>query len=489
MAKESEQSADPSTGNPLPIPPSLAEVTGSSGDGALSGRDVAPIPPLDSRPWYAEVTRYQWLVLALASAGWVFDTFSGQVYVITRVDMLNEMLGKSATSGDVARWGEWLLAVFLLGGVVGGIACGSLADRFGRKPILSATILCYSIFMGLTYFATNIWQIVALRFLVALGVGGEWAVAAALVAEVFPPRARARASGIFHATSVLGNWAAGLAGLVVLTNWRLAYLMGLAPALLVLWVWKQVKEPDRWQKAEHSTQARGRFRDLLGHARWARPAWLGLGLAAVGLGTFWGVTMAGKDLTQNLLIREYSAANRAAIADGKIIKEPLLKNGVTKTQADDADYWSTMALGIVEMAGGGLGLLCMGPLTEYLGRRRAFALMLVASLLIVPLTCYAPQTYGEMLCIIPFFGFFTLGMHAGFAIYFPELFPNHLRATGTGFCFNGGRLVAAPILFLSGELKQSMSLQLAICILASLFLVGLVLLLFMPETKGQPLPE
>ncbi len=202
----------------------------------------------------------------MASAGWVFDTFAGQVYVITRVDMLNEMLGKTATEGDVARWGEWLLAVFLLGGVVGGITCGSLADRFGRKPILSATILCYSIFLGLTYFATNIWQIVALRFLVALGVGGEWAVAAALVAEVFPPRARARASGIFHATSVLGNWAAGLAGLVVLTNWRLAYLMGLAPAVLVLWVWKQVKEPERWQKAEHSIQPRGRFRDLLGNA-------------------------------------------------------------------------------------------------------------------------------------------------------------------------------------------------------------------------------
>ncbi len=199
--------------------------------------------------------------------------------------------------------------------------------------------------------------------------------------------------------------------------------------------------------------------------------------------------MAGKDLTQTLLIRDYKAANQAAIAAGTKITEPLLKNGVTKKQADDADYWSTMALGIVEMAGGGLGLLCFGPLAERLGRRKAFALMFVASLFVVPLTCYAPQTYGQMLCIIPFFGFFTLGLHAGFAIYFPELFPNHLRATGTGFCFNGGRLLAAPILFLSGELKQSIPLRQAICLLASLFLVGLVLLLFLPETKGQPLPE
>jgi hypothetical protein len=265
--------------------------------------------------------------------------------------------------------------------------------------------------------------------------------------------------------------------------------MGLAPALLVLWVWKQVREPERWQKAEHSGQQRGRFRDLLGQAQWAKPALLGLGLGAVGLGTFWGVTVAGQSLTKDLLLRNSRAANASAAKSGHPTAEPLNKDGVTKEQLEVADRDSKFAFGIIEWIGGGLGLLSFGPLAERLGRRKAFALMLVLSAIIVPITCYWPQTYWQMLCIIPVFGFCTLSIHAGYAIYFPELFPNHLRATGTGFCFNGGRLVAAPILFFSGALKEAMDLRNAVALLGSLFLVGLILLCFLPETKGRPLPE
>jgi MFS family permease len=149
------------------------------------------------------------------------------------------------------------------------------------------------------------------------------------------------------------------------------------------------------------------------------------------------------------------------------------------------------AFGIVQTSGTGLGLLCFGPLAERIGRRGAFALMHLTALAIVPMTCYLPQTYGQMLCMLPVFGFFTGGSHAGYAVYFPELFPDHLRATGTSVCFNGGRLVAAPVLWLSGMLKglPGMDLRQAVMILSSLFLVGLVLLIFLPETRGKPLPE
>ena len=424
------------------------------------------------RTWYSDVTRYQWLVLVIASAGWMFDAFEGQVFNITRGQMLADLMGSESSTERVRMWGDTFLAIFLLGGTVGGLAFGSLADRYGRKWTLAFTILFYSVFSGLTYFATELWHVAVLRFLVALGVGGEWAVGATLVAEVFPARARARASGIFHATSVLGTWLAAAAGLAVGSQWRYAYIIGLLPALLVLWVRSSIHEPERWQRASRA-EARGSerrragsFSELFGVTRWARPAILGLLLAAVGLGTFWGVTVAGQDLTQALLMR----------------------NGMPQAQAAER---AKFAFGIVQTAGGGLGLLCFGPLAEWIGRRGAFALMHLMALVIVPVICYLPQTYGQMLCILPVFGFFTLASHAGYAVYFPELFPDHLRATGTSVCFNGGRLVAAPILWLSGMLKglPGMDLRHAVLMLSSLFLVGLVLLIFLPETKGKPLPE
>lgn len=422
----------------------------------------APKPPR----WYAEVTAYHWLVLMIASAGWVFDTFEGQLFNITRGDMLRDLLPSGEAADSIKRWGDLFLAVFLIGGTLGGIVFGSLADRFGRKPTMAVTILCYSIFSGLTYFATDLWHVAALRFLVALGVGGEWAVAAALVAEVFPARARAHASGIFHATSILGTWLAALAGLAVGAQWRYAYLIGIAPALLVLWVRSSIEEPESWRQAEREQRRMGSFRELFGTWRWARSALLGIALAAVGLGTFWGVTVAGQDLTLELLTR----------------------HGMPQAEASQK---AKFAYGIVQSAGGGLGLLAFGPLAARWGRKPAFAIMLLGAAAIVPVTCYLPQSYGQMLAILPVFGFLTLSIHAGYAIYFPELFPGHLRATGAGVCFNGGRLLAAPLLWISAEIKAlpGFDLRLAVSMLSLLFLVGLVVLYFLPETKGRPLPE
>lgn len=424
-----------------------------------------------STPWYSGVTRYQWIVLAVASAGWVFDTFEGQLFNITRHNLLTDIMGPAGTEAAIRNYGDVFLAVFLAGGTLGGFLFGSLADRWGRRLLLMVTILMYSVFSALTFFATELWHVGVARFLVAMGVGGEWAVAACLVAEVFPAKARAHASGIFHATSILGTWFAALTGLAVGAQWRHAYLVGLVPALLVFGVLACVKEPESWKAADAKASKAegpkmGSFRELLGNRRWRGRALLGMLLAAVGLGTFWGVTVAGQDLAKDLLLR-------SGVAPGPAAQQ------------------AKFAYGIVQAIGGGLGLLAMGPLCVKLGRRWAFGLMQLAALLIVPVACYVPSTYGQLLVVLPVFGFFTLGIHAGYAVYFPELFPTHLRATGSGFCFNGGRIVAASILILSGWLKSlpGMNLQLAITLLALFFPLGIAIVYSLPETKDQPLPE
>lgn len=428
------------------------------------------IEPGGSRPWYDGVTRYQWLVLAVACAGWVFDVYEGQIFNITRNQMLRDL---GAEGADALHYGDVFLAIFLLGGTIGGLAAGSLADRYGRRPIMIVTILLYSIFSGLTYFATEIWHVAVLRFLVAAGVGGEWAVAASLVSEVFPARARAHASGIFHASSILGTWMAALAGVAVGAEWRYAYLLGIAPALLVLWVRSSVREPERWQAkaAEikggvgHTGQL-GSFGQLLLEGPWNYRALLGLLLAAVGLATFWAVTVAGQDLA----------------------RQQLLDEGVS---AADASQRAKLAYGIVQTAGGGLGLLAFGPLSARVGRRAAFLLFHLAALAIVPATCFLPQSYAQLLMVLPVFGFLTMGMHAGYAIYFPELFPTQLRATGASFCFNGGRVAAAPVLVLSGWLKaqSEWDLRSTITMLSWVYLIGVLIVILLPETNRKELPD
>lgn len=425
-------------------------------------------PSQPSRPWYHEVTRYQWLVLIIASAGWVFDVYEGQIFNITRNQMLNDIVPQA--EANVKWYGDFFLAIFLFGGTVGGLLAGTLADRFGRRPIMIATILAYSVFSGLTFFATELWHVAILRFLVAVGVGGEWAVAASLVAEVFPPKARAQASGIFHATSILGTWLAALAGLAVGANWQYAYLVGILPALLIVWVRSSVQEPERWQKTKDAAKSSagpeklGSFKQLLLANPWSFRAFMGMGLAAVGLGTFWAVTVSGQDL----------------------MRELLLRNDVSP---EGAAQQAKFAYGIVQATGGGIGLLSFGPLSARFGRKPTFIFFQLAALAIVPAVCFLPQTYWQLLFLLPLFGFFTLGIHAGYAIYFPELFPTHLRATGTSFCFNGGRVVAVPVLLAAGTLKSEIDLRIAVSLLALLFLVGVVIMLFLPETKGQELPE
>jgi MFS family permease len=434
--------------------------------------EVLPLSS-EARLWYAQVTSYQWLVLIVASAGWIFDIYENQIFVVTRAGMLSDLLHQSATSPAVKYYSDSINSLFLVGGAIGGVMFGVIADRFGRTRSMMLSILVYATFSAMTSLAQAVWQVSVLRFLVAVGTGGEWAVAAAFVSEVFPPRARAHASGIFHASSLLGVMAAGLAGTITGDNWRMAYLLGLGPALLVFAVRFCLHEPKRKTSApppdageietgpaEPQTVPRdtAHFSDFWRNPIYRRRAILGLLLAGVGLAGYWGVASAGQDIAYDFLIR----------------------HGVAP---DLARPRATFAYTVIQTIGGGIGLFAMGPLCAWLGRRPAFVFMQLAAVIATPIALFVPQTWMQLLLLLPVMGFFVQGMHAGYAVYFPELFPARLRATGAGLCFNGARLVAAPMLILAGSVKSHTNIRTAVTLLSLVYLIGVVVVLFMPETK------
>lgn len=424
--------------------------------------------PAPEARWYHGVSRTQWVVLLIACVTWVFDSYDSQIFNITRSDILADVLHLKDGDPAIKFWGDVFLGIYLIGGAIGGTFFGSLADRIGRRPTLSITILVYTLFCGMTTFAQAGWQVAILRFLVAVGTAGAWAVGAALVAEVFSPRSRAQAGAIFHATSNIGTWLASIIGMAVGSNWRLAYMIGLLPILLIIWVQSAPLESQSWkeQAAKAGDSPRGSLRELLFSPRWALRAVLGMLLAAVGLGTYWCVTVGGQDLVQDFLVR----------------------HGFTVAAARPR---AQFAYGFLINGGGFIGSLCFGTFAQWLGRRKAFAFAMIGGVLIVPATWFLPQNYAQLMVVLPLYGFLTFGYHSGFAFYLPELFPTHLRGTGVGFCFNGGRLLAALVLGFSGWLKSRPGLELrqAVCLLGLLYLLGLVILIFLPETKGEKLAE
>jgi predicted MFS family arabinose efflux permease len=438
------------------------------------------------RRWYNGVTSYQWLVLIIASLGWVFDIFEGHVFVASMNEAMPSLLPDGTTKGTIDSFNNYAMSAFLVGGALGGIVFGMISDRIGRVRTLILTILTYSLFSCVTAFARTPWQMMFLRFLVALGTGGEWSVGAAIVAEVFARRARAWSLSIFHASSVFGTWIAALAGAYVVANphlgWRWGFALGALPALLTVWIAASLREPERWVRArdvaqKDREQKPGRLADLFAPGL-RRNTLVGLSLATIGLATYWGVYIYGW-----ALLRQW--AERAQLA------------------AQSVKRWEMLGMFLVT-TGGGLGLVSFGPISERIGRRGAFLffqmLGLVAALVLFQGLRAAPLA---VLCaVLPVFGFLVTGIHAGFAVYFPELFPTRLRGTGSGFCFNGGRFLAASFLLVRAWMRTDgvvswgplraqglgLGMENTASILSLLFLFGMVALLFAPETKGKELP-
>jgi MFS family permease len=528
--------------------------------------------------WYRELSGYQWFVLLVAALGWLLDCFDQQLFILARQPAMRELL-PGTTQATIDAFGGFTTSIFLMGWGIGGLIFGVMGDRIGRAKTMMITILLYSIFTGLSAISTSIWDFAVYRFLTGMGVGGEFAVGVALVAEVMPDRARPYCLSVLQALSAVGNISAAFVGmgmgqLVQLnvvdqdTYWRPMFIIGAVPAFLALIVRWKLKEPERWQQVSHEgdiARKLGSYRELFGNPLLRRHALLGLGLAFSGIVGLWGVGFFTFDLVGNVLKDEFVAeaieqrsaeeltpalarvfspeeASRIArlpaleiakaLADkdrelsqagsarrrgiwetvlstlkgtseesstatsenNKSVLEQVLSPAELKAVAGDTSHWKGMASMMMNI-GAALGMYGFAVLAQRFGRKPTFAICFVAALVTTASVFYFLDQFHQVFWMIPIMGFCILSLFAGYAIYFPELFPTHLRSTGTSFCYNVGRFVAAvgPAIlgWLTGVVYADTAspLRFAGLTMCAIFLLGLFVLPFAPETKGRPLPE
>jgi MFS family permease len=488
-----------------------------------------------SQPWYRQLNRYHWFVLFVAALGWMFDCLDQQLFVLARPAAMRELLppqeSAAAFEQTARQYGGYATSVFLAGWALGGVIFGVLGDRWGRAKVMMITILMYSLFTGLSSFSKGFWDFALYRFLTGLGVGGEFAVGVALVAEVMPATARPRALALLQALSAVGNMSAAFINLglgiaeehgLPYSPWRIMFMIGALPALLALVIRWRLKEPEQWKQAAiHQTEGKrlGSYAELFRDPVTRRHALLGLVLACSGVIGLWAVGFFTPDLIRSVqaphmrtqVIQEMLgsarlendtdrvAALEAMLAEptaASNVPEPVpseLTKNIDDVTSGRLSRWQSYTSLMINV-GAFLGMFGFGVVAERIGRKPTFVIALLAAFFSTAAVFYFLQHFWQIFVLVPLMGFCQLSLFAGYAIYFPELFPTRLRSTGTSFCYNVGRFVASigPIIQaqliaqFAGSDNSLRSAGLAMC---GVFLVGLLALPFLPETKGKPLPE
>jgi len=515
----------------------------------MHGFDEAPTKiqddPTDKRPWYQLLSRYHWFVLVVAALGWLFDCLDQQLFILARPsamkDLVTEVWIDGAASTDPKaldthrrNWSNIATSVFIAGWATGGLIFGMLGDRIGRAKTMLLTILIYSLCTGLSALSTSVYDFSLYRFLTGMGVGGEFAVGVALVAEVMPTRARPYALALLQSLSAFGNVAAALIFLGLGTvgeeglptsPWRIMFMVGALPALLALVIRRRLKEPERWEAVSHDkavVKQLGSYAELFGDPRWRKNAIVGLLLACSGVIGLWAVGFFTPDLTSYVLRKPVAlpiydreiAAARAADNEDRLEQLTRLRelevnapsSGVkippeladTKAEIDqpvgkELVIWQSMT-SIAINVGAFFGMFGFGLVAQRIGRKPTFVIALLAAFFSTVTVFWFLRETWQVFVLVPIMGFCQLSLFAGYAIYFPELFPTRLRSTGTSFCYNVGRFVTAAGILVKGVIEAQFAgmpepLRYAGVAMCAVFLIGLFVLPFAPETRGKPLPE
>ncbi|MFN0130010.1 MAG: MFS transporter [Verrucomicrobiales bacterium] len=405
------------------------------------------------------------LALTAAFLGWLFDGFEIGLFPVVARPALISMLGTGG-EGKVGEWMGIITAAFLVGAALGGVVFGWLGDRIGRVRAMSLSILCYSVFSGVAYFAVEPWHLGVFRFLAALGMGGEWALGVALVMEVWPEKHRPWLAGAIGAAANVGMVLVGVVAAiwpVTPESWRWMFLVGASPALLTFFIRLFVPESERWQRARAAAV------DLGGRA--VSP------LAEVWRAPLRGRTVMGIGLTSVALIGTW----------GSVQWIPLWTDKMTAGAIEGAKATAHTLSSLGATFGSLLAPILLGGVR----RRIGYSLLCLLSLFVCGMLFRTQEAYtATFLVMVCLTGATTAAFYGWFPLYLPELFPTRVRATGQGLCFNAGRIVAAVGALTSGQLVKYYGGYAEMgAVITLVYVVGLIIVWLAPETRGHALPE
>jgi MFS family permease len=437
------------------------------------------------RPTLLDMNSYQWLVLFAAWLGWGFDVFDGLLFNYVAPNcvptLLDLPLGSPEAKAATLQWTGILTSVLLIGWAAGGVLFGKIADRIGRTKTLLLTMLLYSIGTAACAFAPNIWVLMLCRIISSLGIGGEWAAGAAMVAEVVPENRRVEAGALLYTSAPMGLFLATFITFQVTgvyfndpaVSWRYVFLFGLLPAAVAFIVRLFIKEPERWKRVAANETAR--IRELFG-PKYLRITISGFCMAVTALIMWWSCNAFIPVVAKGLAARESALLGLDALGT------ELMGQSWIKT--------ATNAFNL----GGLIGTLLTIPAAKFLGRKKMFFIYYAAAAASIMAAFGLDLDPHTRLYFYFPIGLTVFGVFGSFTYYLPELFPTRLRGTGAGFTYNIGRLIAAIGPFLVGSIAASGSNALDSA-MGVLFWVGIVpvigifLLPFVIETKGLALAD
>lgn len=402
------------------------------------------------------------LTLIAALLGWMFDGLEMGLFPLVARPALQEMQASGPVSDAfVGHWMGIITATFLIGAAAGGLLFGWLGDRLGRVRALSLSVLTYSIFTGVAYFAQTPWHLALTRFCAALGMGGEWSLGVALVMEVWPEQFRPMLAGVIGAAANVGFSLVAALGLfvsVTVQSWRWVVLVGALPALLTFFIRRFVPESERWEHAAANAPSRP-VREIFSP-----------GLRRI--------TLLATALTSIVLIGTW----------GSVQWIPLWADQLTGGHQPAAKAWTGLLAGLGAVSGCLVGAWAGGRF----GRRSTYFWMCLSSLVTCSVLFRGEFGYGAGFLAWTFLaGATTASFFGWLPLYLPELFPTRVRATAQGLAYNAGRIFAAVGALQMGALMREFngSYARAGAVITLVYVVGLGLIWFLPETKGRALPE